>query len=407
MKAQLFITLTLIQTPALLAQREMTADDAVKIALERNANLSAASARVKAAEGLRVQAGLRPNPRVTIQSENTRIGGAVPFRYEQDTDNFGYVSQILEAGGKRQTRVDLASEKVRTSQLELVAQRTQVAARVLAAYWNAVGAQRLEAVFSESVKNLERTVQYHRDRVQEGSLPEADLIRVRLEYQQVLVQYQNARQDVRRSSALLFREMGMPEESGVLLIDDIAGLPPLGPIDVNEAVERRPDVKLAVQFAQQAQAAWRVEKASATPDPELLFGYKRTLGFNTAVAGLQVNLPIRNRNQGAIAAAVADETAATETLRATRVAARTEIQTLQAEYNQKRQLVEQMLPPMRGQAAETSAIAEAVYREGASDLLRLLDAERVRIQIETLYIRTLLEYRYAAINLQTAAGLLP
>jgi outer membrane protein TolC len=40
-------------------------------------------------------------------------------------------------------------------------------------------------------------------------------------------------------------------------------------------------------------------------------------------------------------------------------------------------------------------------------LLRLLDAERVRIQTETLYIRTVLDYRQAAVNLQIALGLLP
>ena len=46
-----------------------------------------------------------------------------------------------------------------------------------------------------------------------------------------------------------------------------------------------------------------------------------------------------------------------------------------------------MLPTLRSQALETSRIAQAVYREGASDLLRLLDAERTRLQAEALYIR--------------------
>jgi cobalt-zinc-cadmium efflux system outer membrane protein len=408
MKARhLTITLSVFLAPALFAEKALTPEDAVALALERNANLTAASARVVAAEGLRVQAGLKPNPRLILQSENARIAGSLPFAYAQDTDNFGYVSQVLEAGGKRQSRIDLASQNVQASNLTLGAQRTQVAARVLTAYWTAVGAQKLIKVLSESLSVLERTVQYHRDRVREGSLPEADLIRVQLEYQQVSLNYQNAGQDARRSILLLFREIGIPEEPGTELTGDIAAVPPIPIVDVAEAVERRPDVKLAVQTVQQAQAALRLQKANAKPDPEVLFGYKRTVGFNTAVAGLQFNLPIRNRNQGAIAAAAADETSAAATLRASRTAARTEIQALQGEYEQKRQLIEQMLPAMRAQAAETSRIADAVYREGASDLLRLLDAERIRIQTETLYIRTVLDYRQAAVNLQIALGLLP
>jgi cobalt-zinc-cadmium efflux system outer membrane protein len=408
MKAQpLTIVLSVLLAPALVADRAMTPEDAVALALERNANLAAASGRVVAAEGLRVQAGLKPNPRLVLQSENARITGSSPFRYEQDTDNFGYVSQVLEAGGKRQSRIDLASRNVHASQLSLGAQRTQVAARVLAAYWTAAGAQRLMKVFSESLSVLERTVQYHQDRVREGSLPEADLIRVQLEYQQVALNYRNAEQDARRSLLLLFREIGIPEQPGAELTGDIAAVPPIPKMDLEEAVERRPDVKLAAQTVQQAQAAVRLQKANAKPDPEVLFGYKRTLGFNTVVAGLQFNLPIRNRNEGAIAAAAADETSAAATLRASRTAARTELQALQGEYEQKRQLIEQMLPAMRAQAAETSRIADAVYREGASDLLRLLDAERLRIQTETLYIRTVLDYHQAAVNLQIALGLLP
>ena len=139
-------------------------------------------------------------------------------------------------------------------------------------------------------------------------------------------------------------------------------------------------MRLSVQSLKQAEAALRLQRANAVPDPEVLFGYKRTSGFNTVIAGLQLNLPVRNRNQGAIGAAAADETAAAAELRATRTAARTEIVAFKGQYEQKRQLVEQTLPIMRAQAAETSRIAEAVYREGASDLLRLLDAERIRIQ---------------------------
>jgi outer membrane protein, heavy metal efflux system len=394
--------------PATLgAEITLTPEQAVALALQKNTTLTAASARVAVAEGLRVQAGLKPNPRLIIQTENTRVTGSVPFRYGQDTDNFGYVSQVLESGGKRQGRLDLAGENVHASELSAAAQRTQLAGRVLTAYWNAVGARQLTNMLAESLSVLERTVQYHRDRVKEGLLPEADLIRVQLEYDQVSISFRNAEQDARRSLLTLYREIGVAPEPAVSLTGDLGEVPPIAPVDLDQAVERRPDVRLAAQGVHQAQAATRLQKANAKPDPEVLFGYKRTAGFNTMIAGVQINLPVRNKNQGAIAAAAAEETSAAATLQATRTAARTEIEALQSDYDQKRQLVEQSLPSMRSQAAETRRIADAVYREGASDLLRLLDAEHVRIQTETLYIRNMLDYRLAAVSLQIALGLLP
>jgi cobalt-zinc-cadmium efflux system outer membrane protein len=265
----------------------------------------------------------------------------------------------------------------------------------------------LAAVLADSLAILNRTVQYQGDRVREGALPEADLIRVQLEQQQISINYRNAEQDAHRSILLLFREIGIPQQPDVTLTGDIAAVPPIGLPNIDEAIDRRPDVQLARQAVQQAQAAQRLQKSNAVPDPEVLFGYKRTGGLDTAIAGVQLNLPIRNRNQGAIAAAAAEETAAAAALRANRTAARTEIEAMQRDYDQKRELVEHMLPPMRAQAAETSRIADAVYREGASDLLRLLDAERVRLQAEILYIRTLIEYRQSAVSLQTSLGLLP
>lgn len=402
------VALLLLTLPALAAQTTLRPDDAVRMAMENNAFLAAGAARVTAAEGLRTQAGLKTNPRLFLQSENARIPiSRPPLRFEQDTDNFTYLSRVFETGGKRQRRVDLASENIRSAELSVDFQRTQLAGRVLTAYWNAAGAERLAAVLAESLAVLDQTVQYHRNRVREGSLPEADLIRVQLEYQQVAITHRNADQDARRLLQLLYREIGLPPPPQAQLTGDMFRTEPLPAVNIDEAVERRPDVRLALQAIRQAQASTRLQHANARPDPEILFGYKRTLGLNTVVAGVQINLPFQNRNQGAIAAAAAEETAAASNLRATRAAARAEIESLVGEYQQKRDLLEQMLPSLRNQASETRRIADAVYREGASDLLRLLDAERVRIQTETLYVRSVLDYRQAEINLQTSLGLVP
>jgi cobalt-zinc-cadmium efflux system outer membrane protein len=392
---------------SLFAQTTLTPESAVQIALEQHPFLTAAESRIAAAEGLRMQAGLKPNPRLYLQSENTRFGGSTPFRFAHETDNFAYASQGFEGGGKRARRVEFALENTRTREAERVMLRRQTAARVLSAYWAVVGAQQLEASMVESLGNLEKSVQYHRDRVQQGSLPEADLIRVQLEYQQVAISVDNARQEAKRLLLSLFKEMGTPEQPNVQLLGELAAVPNLIIDDIEEAIERRPDVQIARQSILQARANVRLQSANATPDPEVLFGYKRTAGLDTVVAGVQVNLPVRNRNQGGIASAAAEERAASATLQGVLVAARTEIVAAIEEYQQKQRIVSQMLPTLRSQAMETSRIAQAVYREGASDLLRLLDAERTRLQAEGLYIRTLTEYRQSAVYLQTAAGLLP
>lgn len=383
-------------------------EQATERALRSHPFLASGQARIEAAEGTRQQASLRPNPRLFLQSENTRLGGAsTPFRFAQETDNFAYASQVVEAPGKRDARVHLSDELVRRREAELDLSRARIAWNVASTYWSVVGAERVRDILQQSLENFEQTVQYHRDRVREGALAEVDLIRIEVEKEQVTVQFRNAEQDARRLRLQLFREMGEPPQPNIVLTGDLSDIRPFITDSVEEAIARRRDLQLARQVVQQTKAATGVEHANARPDPEVLFGYKRTVGFNTMIAGVQLSLPFRNRNQGAIAASVAETKAAEYELRSAEMSARSEIAAAQSEYDQKLRLVTETIPRIRGQAEDTVRIARAVYREGASDLLRLLDAERVALQAQLLFMRTLTEYRLAVVNLQAATGMLP
>ena len=70
-------------------------------------------------------------------------------------------------------------------------------------------------------------------------------------------------------------------------------------------------------------------------------------------------------------------------------------------------LLQGTLPNMRQQAEETVHISRAAYREGGTDLLRLLDAERSRLDTELLYFRTLSQFQQSVVNLQAAVGQTP
>src|SRR6202008_1481529 len=98
-----------------------------------NPQLVTATAHVDIAEGLRLQAGLGPNPRLFLQSENARFWGTSSPSYP-GTDTYAFLAQTLETGGKRHRRIDLATENVHGSELERQLQRQQIISRVSAAY---------------------------------------------------------------------------------------------------------------------------------------------------------------------------------------------------------------------------------------------------------------------------------
>lgn len=368
--------------------------------------LAAMRGRVEAARGAVRQSALRLNPRLNLQTENARIPNSPqPFVFGRDTDNFVFLQQTFETAGKRDRRMEVAGLALARAEAELEIERRRILTRVGLAYWAAAGAQALLGLLEESRKNFQQIVEYHEVRVREGAMAESDLLRVRLEADRIALAANNASLELQRARIQLYREMGQGEFPEARL----AGALDLREdrlIDarVEEALVRRKEIDLARTAVAEARARLALQQAAARPNVDGLFGYKRATGFDTVIAGLQVDLPFLNRNQGNIESAAAEVRVAEANLAATEALVRAEVQTARAEYLLRRNQVREFLNRFRSQAAETSRIALAAYRLGGADLLRLLDAERLRIEVEVQNGRSLAEYRQSIVQLESALG---
>lgn len=402
----------MVLTPALFAQTRLTLADAVSEAVKGNPQLATADARIGVAEGLRQQAGLGPNPRLTLQSENARAWGNPPFSYGRDADTLTLLTHTFETGGKRSRRVELGTANVHRSEIERDLQRRQIISRVSAAYWAAAGAARSRDLLLQEATGFERVVQFHRDRVREGAAPEVDLLRIELERDRLLTAARTAGRDAERARISLFREMGKTEFPAVEFADALEQLSPIETTPLDQILRQRPEMQLARQAIEQAEANLRLQQANAKTDPDVQVGYKRTAGlsptgpeaFNTIFGSIQIPLAIRNRNQGQIAAAVADIKATQSSLAVAGAIVRAEVESARQDLQSRQSLLVETLRPMRDRADEVYKIADAAYREGGSDILRLLDAERTRIETELAYIRTLTELQLSAVAFATAQG---
>jgi outer membrane protein TolC len=138
----------------------------------------------------------------------------------------------------------------------------------------------------------------------------------------------------------------------------------------------------------------------------LLFtgGYKRDVSIDSPIAGIQFDLPLFNRNQGAVAAARADEDAARETYQATHNRLVAELELARREYEMRRDQFMQTFKPLREQAIEISDISRSAYEAGGMDILRLLDAERARVEAELSYVRALEGFHISVAALNYAEG---
>jgi cobalt-zinc-cadmium efflux system outer membrane protein len=406
--AQLLVAMAYLAAPPWsAAQSGLSLRDAIDQALRSRASLKAEAERVPAAEGRKRQAGLWPNAEFQFGNENLRPGQT----YARDVDTLAYITQPLDILGKRPQRVETAQQTVELTKAEYGLARRDVIENVTRAYWTARGAQERQELLKATVANFQRIIDYHTAQLSVGAIAEQDVLRVRLEGERLAITASMAALDATRGRVQLLREMGRPDVPGVVLTDPLDAMPDArGPVAIGDVLAMRIEMLVARASVAEAQANERLQAVSARPDLSIVYGYKRTElpdafnGVNTALAGVRLTIPLTDRNQGNRAAAAADLRRQGDLLAAAETDVRADVERARQEYELRRAEVVDTLQPLREHARSITEIAQAAYAQGGIDLLRLLDAERVRLEADLAWVQGMVEFQQSRANLDAAEG---
>jgi cobalt-zinc-cadmium efflux system outer membrane protein len=335
--------------------------------------LAESAANIGAAEGQTIQAAVRPNPILGLESENIGRGYANGLSTEQTTLS---VSEALEIGGQRPARIAAAAAGLNAARAQSVQTRADFAYDLALAYVAAELAEKRLALATEALNRAQEDERAARALVDAGR--EADLRAVQANAATTAAQadLEGARADVAEGLVRLAGLVGAQRPYtgvGQSLLDMASALnpPPIEPVSVSPAV-------LAAEAARNALAQRvKVERTRATPDVTVSLGFRRIAGenANTVVAGVAVPLPFFNNNSGAIATATAELAAADARLNAARLNA-------EADW---RSAASQALAAARRLAATDDAqraadeayrLARIGYDAGRTPLVELLSARR-------------------------------
>lgn len=361
---------------------------------------------VDAVRGSIVQAGLRPNPRLYLQSEDIRPWGDT-FDFPNATEDYVYLGQLFELGSKRSRRIDFAKANMREAEANQTLLNRQIAGRVAAAYWTAVTSVGIEKLLDADMHAVDEIVRYNKERVNAGAMRGVDLIRAQIERDRLFLALEAARRESVLSRIELFRQMGRTPDPNVSLSDSLDSSAPLQTESLAVVLATRADVAAARESLTAAEAEVRLQRAVAVPDLDLLGGYKRNSGYNTAYTSLQIPLPFRNRNQGEVARAEANVRLAKDRLQQLELSVGADVAGAQEAYTRQQTVVRDLLPEMRARAKQNLDIMDDAYRTGGVDLLRYLDAERTAFDVEVTAFRTLADFQQAGLRLRLAYGVQP
>ena len=335
---------------------------------EQSPRVTQAKAQADAAEARARQAGVSPNPELSIEVENFAGSGA--FQGLRSTETTLAVSQRLELGGKRSARVEVARAErdfaflsYKTALADLDRDIRLAHAELRADEDRAVLARDNTAATEELVRIAKILVDAGREPPLRQLRAEATLAEAKAEQARTFGELLSSR---RLLATLIWSE---DTELSAMFAEEVA--PPNVPVEAPTLNEQ-----LAIAQKSAALARVRLARANAVPDVTASGGVRRFgEGRETAlVAGVSIALPFRDRNRGNIEAAQSDSRAAESAA----MLARTEANRMRYDARMMLGAAEMRYEALAGlgisQAEEALRLAQLGYNAGKFSLLELLDA---------------------------------
>ncbi|MBR0642134.1 TolC family protein [Plastoroseomonas hellenica] len=387
--------------------RVSSPDEAVDLALRRSPLVGSAEAATRAARGELRQAGLLPNPELSVTAENA--AGTGQYRGARSLETTAELRQRLEVGGQRAARVGVAQSEVALAERELLAARLDLVRDVRKALADAIAARRAVAIEAERARLAQETLRTARERVQAGR----DAVLQERRAEVVLSTAELGRQRAERMAELALRVLATLLAADTVELsrsdrwfDQIGSAPDGAGAPQPEEPAANPDFARWNDALQRAQAALELERRRAVPDVTLGLGVRRYREtHDTAMLlSLSVPLPVFDRNQGGIARAGAQlsqaEFAADNARRTIATSlgqARAQLAIAWREANGLRRSV---LPA----AEQAFGFARAGYQEGRFAFLEVLDAQRTLFEARGQLNEALREFHMRRAEADRLAG---
>lgn len=333
--------------------------------------ITAAEANVRAAEGRARQAGLPPNPEISVEAEN--FSGSGPYDGFGSAETTFAFEQRLELGGKRGSRLAVARAEIEVARLRLAVARADVAKDVRSAFADAVAAEERVTLAREALLRAEDLSRVVGILVDAGREPPLRALRARSAVEEARAKAQAAEAEAASTRRALATLIGVDGESLTLVAEPPVRFALAGPLDPTTSL----DVRLAdLEFAV-ANATIGRERSAGAPDVTLQAGIRRfeDTGDQAVIFGFSAPIPVIDRNQGNIAAARADADAADARRRLALAEAIRRNRDAEAALKTAEARVAVLETRTVPQAEESLRLTRLGYEAGKFPLLEVLDAQ--------------------------------
>jgi outer membrane protein, heavy metal efflux system len=384
---------------------ELNLRQALELALARNPDLASFPWELRSGDARIQQAGLRPNPELTVDLEN--FLGSGPLRQFDSLETTLSISQLIELGGKRAARIRQASSEKVVSRWDYEAKRADVAAEVAKSFVEVLSAQDRLTLSEELARLAKEVLNAVAARVTAGKISPVEETKASVAWSISGIELERARRTVEAARKKLSATWGSSRpifSRAVGRLEQVAPLPPSE--DLVGRISGNPDIARWTAEIEQRRAVHAQDRAERIPDVTINAGIRRfrEVEDTAFVAGATIPIPIFDRNQGKILesqyriskAERERETAGNKVLAALSDA----YQALATGYAEATTLKSAILP---GAQSAFEATSEG-FLQGKFGYLEVLDAQRTLFEAKGRYIEALADYHKAVADTERLIG---
>jgi len=377
---------------------KLTLDEAVRFAVLNHPDLVRSASAVRAAGGRELQAGLYPNPAFNIDAEalgtEAGEGGETAFIVEQE---------LVTAGKRRKAQAVAEADRL-IRQAAFRGTEFEVATQVRRAFANASAAAERRAAQRALLDLATELLDAAEAQVEAGAVTEPDRLRAEVVREQAAIDLRTAENDAEAAKEALAVSLGLDGALEAALHHDLSTLPELPPREdaVKLVLAQNSDIEQARLAIERAGRAHKLAQAQAIPNVTVAAGprYSDPDNETTLDVGLSIELPLFDRNQGEIAATLADRIGTGAQLGSVRLSLIEAVSEAWSAYESARHTVETYGSSLLPKAERTLDLTREAYRAGKIDYLRLLDAQQTLVRSRVVYIDALASLHEAAAILE-------
>ena len=293
----------------------LTLDSAENIFLRNNLLLLAQRYNVDAQKALIIQAKLLPNPNFSYAR-----GPLIPIHDDQsnypysnffnNAENAASISQLILLAGKRNKQIKIAEANAQLAEFQLFDLIRTLKYTLRSDFFNIYYLQQSAKVYDKEIQSLQRVVAAFNQQQGKGYIAEKEVVRIKAQLYSLQSEFNDLINQINDTESELRLVLQVKNIYIIPVSTDnkIAALNPLQyPLTtlVDTAYKSRTDLQIAKTNTNISKLTYNYQKALATPDLTASIAYDKQGSYaqNFTSAGIAIDLPFFNRNQGNIKSA--------------------------------------------------------------------------------------------------------